>query len=120
MYTVGDKVDHPSHYHKGTYEAINVIEAWKLEFCLGNAVKYISRAGHKEAAKEIEDLEKALWYLNRRIEYLKERKLEEATRMMETYKKAEDDGHTHAVMIEPSGLDPKFRKLNFGGGVDGI
>lgn len=64
-------VDHPLHYGgDSTYETIKVIEAWELGFCLGNAVKYISRAGLKDSAKELEDLQKAAWYVNRRIEQL--------------------------------------------------
>lgn len=62
-----EKVDHPDHYGGDTtYEAIKVILAWELGFCLGNAVKYICRAGKKEDA--LEDLKKAAWYLNREIE----------------------------------------------------
>ena len=65
-------VNHPSHYRSSTgHEAIDVIEAWELDFSLGNAVKYISRAGKKSPEKEIEDLEKAVWYVNRRIQKLK-------------------------------------------------
>ena len=52
------------------YEAIKVIEAWELDFCLGNVVKYVSRAGKKDPSKELEDLEKAKWYLQRRIDSL--------------------------------------------------
>ena len=63
-------VDHPKHYGNGTYETINVIEAWNLDFHLGNAVKYISRAGKKDKSKTIEDLEKAIWYLERKIKQL--------------------------------------------------
>lgn len=63
-----EKVNHPEHYHYGTYEAIKVIEAWDLGFCLGNVVKYISRAGRKSGSDELEDLKKAAWYLNREIE----------------------------------------------------
>jgi hypothetical protein len=65
-----DNVNHPSHYggESNTYEAIKVIEAWELDFHLGNTVKYIARAGKKSLADEIEDLEKAKWYLERRIE----------------------------------------------------
>jgi hypothetical protein len=68
-----DPVNHPQHYGgvASTYEAIKVIEAWGLDFCLGNTVKYISRAGKKDPTREIEDLEKAAWYLNRRIEQLR-------------------------------------------------
>jgi hypothetical protein len=64
-----EAVNHPAHYGGGDnpYEAIKVIEAWDLDFCLGNTVKYISRAGKKDPAKELEDLEKARWYLDRRI-----------------------------------------------------
>ena len=59
-------VDHPDHYRRDTgHEAIDVIEAWGLGFNLGNAVKYIARAGLKGDA--VEDLEKARWYLDREI-----------------------------------------------------
>ena len=57
------------------YEAIKVIEAWELDFHLGNTVKYISRAGKKETDKELQDLNKALWYLQRRIDNLKNSKI---------------------------------------------
>ena len=63
-----EMVNHPSHYNQGKYEAIDVIEDWKLNFNLGNTVKYISRAGHKDNI--IQDLKKASWYLNREIERL--------------------------------------------------
>lgn len=69
-----ETVNHPDHYHPGTYEAINVIEAWNLDFCLGNAIKYISRLGRKsdssltQKEKNIDDLKKAIWYLNRELE----------------------------------------------------
>jgi len=60
-------VDHPDHYRAATgHEAIDVIEAWRLNFNLGNVVKYISRAGHK--VDRLEDLQKALWYLSREVE----------------------------------------------------
>lgn len=65
-------VNHPAHYggKDNPYEAIKVIEAWELDFCLGNVVKYISRAGKKGEWKHKEDLEKAAWYLNRAIQNL--------------------------------------------------
>ena len=67
-----DSVSNPSHYTEGReHEPIEVIEDWKLGFCLGNAVKYISRAGRKNDA--IEDLEKAVWYLQHEIENLRKR-----------------------------------------------
>lgn len=69
-----DNVNHPAHYGgaDNAYEAIKVIEAWNLDFCLGNVVKYISRAGKKEGNSLIQDLEKAKWYLERRIQELKD------------------------------------------------
>lgn len=57
-----NNVNHPDHYANGRkYEPIDVITDWKLGFCLGNAVKYLSRAGRK--GNYIEDLEKAIWYI---------------------------------------------------------
>ena len=62
-----ETVNHPDHYGGDTvYEAIKVIEAWQLGFCLGNAVKYIARAGKK--GNRLEDLRKAAWYLQREID----------------------------------------------------
>jgi hypothetical protein len=60
-------VNNPKHYQADdpAYETINVIEAWGLGFCLGNAVKYIARAGKKNDAAE--DLRKAIWYLEREL-----------------------------------------------------
>ena len=58
-------VNHPSYYNTGRYEAINVIEDWRLGFNDGNAVKYISRYRYKE--KPVEDLKKAWWYLTREL-----------------------------------------------------
>jgi hypothetical protein len=63
-----DKVNHPSHYCQGKIEVIEAIEDWRLGFHLGNAVKYIARAGKKNPEKYAEDLEKAIWYLRRQIE----------------------------------------------------
>lgn len=60
-------IDHPAYYKAGGIEAIDVIEAWNLGFCLGNTVKYIARCG-KKSDKVLEDLQKAKWYLNREIE----------------------------------------------------
>jgi hypothetical protein len=67
-------VNHPQHYggKDNPYEAIKVIEAWNLGFCLGNTIKYISRAGKKDDT--IQELEKALWYLQREINKLKDGK----------------------------------------------
>lgn len=62
-----DPVNHPSHYTDGKIEVIDFIDDKKLSFCLGNAVKYISRAGKKDPEKTIEDLEKAIWYIRHEI-----------------------------------------------------
>jgi hypothetical protein len=59
-------VDHPKHYNHGTIEAITVIEDWQLNFNLGNAVKYISRADHMGNATA--DLQKAIGYLQRELD----------------------------------------------------
>jgi len=62
-----EAVDHPKHYNAGKYEVIDVIEDWKLGFHLGNVVKYVARAEHKNDA--LEDLKKARWYLDRYIKF---------------------------------------------------
>lgn len=63
--TSREAVHHPEHYGGDVlYEAIKVISAWKLNFTLGSAVKYICRAGKKIGADELEDLRKARWYLD--------------------------------------------------------
>jgi len=69
---MAESVNHPPHYggEANPYEAIKVIEAWQLGFHLGNTVKYIARAGKK--GPKLQDLEKAAWYLNRKIEQVKE------------------------------------------------
>jgi hypothetical protein len=78
VYPMGFKKDCPhckqamKYYHTGTYEAINVIEAWGLNFSLGNVIKYVARAGRK-TDNPIEDLEKAKWYIEREIEKLKQK-----------------------------------------------
>ena len=65
-----DVVNHPNHYTSGKIEVIDFIEDQKLGFHLGNVVKYVARAGKKDKSKEVEDLRKARWYLDRKIEKL--------------------------------------------------
>ena len=79
-------VNHPSHYNMGKYEVIDVINDWNLNFQKGNAVKYIARAGHKDPSKEIEDLEKALFYINYEVNRLKSLKEKEENERKETDK----------------------------------
>lgn len=64
---MNDSVNSPAHYTDGGIETIDFIEAKGLNYNLGNAVKYISRAGKKDPDKVIEDLRKAEWYLTREI-----------------------------------------------------
>lgn len=67
-----ESVNHPSHYggEENPYEVIKVIDAWDLPFTLGNSVKYIARAGKKNPDKTIEDLKKAIWYIEHEIKKL--------------------------------------------------
>ena len=68
-----NNVNHPNHYFADSgIEVIDAIEAWNLNFSRGNAVKYIARAGVKNPEKEIEDLEKAVWYITREIKRLQD------------------------------------------------
>ncbi len=71
MNKLNDPVSHPAHYTDGKIEVIEYIEDKGFGFHIGNAIKYLSRAGKKDPDKEIEDLKKAIWYINRRIENLK-------------------------------------------------
>jgi len=62
-----DPVNHPAHYKVGGIETIDFIEAKRLNYNMGNAVKYITRADHKGTRKQ--DIEKAIWYLNRELSH---------------------------------------------------
>lgn len=70
MIKANDPVNHPAHYCMGGVEVLTAIEAWGLGYHRGNAIKYIARAGRKDPAKEVEDLRKARFYLDREIERL--------------------------------------------------
>ncbi len=76
-----EAVNHPQHYggENNQYEAIKVIEAWELDFCLGNTVKYISRAGKKDNV--VQDLKKAKWYLSFCDKCRREKELEALERL---------------------------------------
>ena len=67
---MSDPVNHPDHYTYGRFEVLDVIEDWDLDMHRGNAVKYIARAGRKDTDTEIEDLKKAIFYLDRKIKLL--------------------------------------------------
>ena len=75
---MNDMVNHPSHYTDGSIEVIDFIEDKKLNYHRGNALKYLCRAGKKDPAKEIEDLQKAVWYINREIQRLETQKQKDA------------------------------------------
>ena len=62
-----ETVNHPSHYNVGI-ETIDYIESWEMNFNIGNVIKYATRAGFKE--NQLEDLEKAKWYIDREIQRL--------------------------------------------------
>lgn len=70
--SIDQNVSHPSHYggKDDPYETIKVIDAWGLDksFCLGNVIKYISRAGKKDGNSLLQDLMKAQFYLNYEVE----------------------------------------------------
>ena len=90
-----EKVNHPSHYNVGKIEVINAIEEWQLDFALGNAVKYIARAGHKGGTPQdaIDDLDKAVWYISWEAE--KYRKLLKAEK---------EKGNEERAEIQKSGV----------------
>ena len=65
-----DEINHPSHYTAGSIEVIDFLEAWDFPFHLANAIKYICRAGRKDKNALVTDLKKAVWYINRYIDYV--------------------------------------------------
>ena len=67
MFEIEEKemVDHPSHYNQGI-ETIEYIESWSMNFNTGNVIKYVTRAGYKN--NQLEDMKKAMWYLQREID----------------------------------------------------
>lgn len=82
---MNDKAN-PSHYTLVTVSPIELIEAYGLNFCAGNVVKYVARHQQKDGH---DDLRKALWYLMREIGFPKER-VEEITKEAQAYKGARD------------------------------
>lgn len=90
-----ENVNHPAHYNSGGIEVIDVIEDWGLGFCLGNALKYIRRAGRK-TNDPTEDLKKAQWYIRR---------------AMWNRESCQTNGDTRIIGIEVAdafGMDPMF------------
>lgn len=95
---MSDPVNKPPHYTFSQHEPIAVIEEWGLGFRLGNTVKYIARAGRKDPAKEIEDLSKARWYLDREIAALKAK--ENVRRFNEAHTTSSFDVTTTGEVLE--------------------
>lgn len=60
-----DMVNHPKHYNVKGFEVIDIIDAFNLNFNMGNALKYLLRADRK--GNKVQDLQKAIWYLQREI-----------------------------------------------------
>lgn len=69
-----DVINHPSHYTDGTIEVWDYIKDKNLNYFLGNAIKYISRAGKKDKNAYIQDLKKAIAYLEKEISNVSEEK----------------------------------------------
>ena len=61
-------IEHPNHYNNGNIEVIDAIQDWKLNFNLGNVIKYIARCEHKD--NKIEDLKKAIYYIEYEIKQM--------------------------------------------------
>lgn len=66
-----DAVNHPAHYTRGGIESADIVDAYELCWYLGNALKYLLRAGKKDKTRFIEDLEKAAWMIQRKIALLR-------------------------------------------------
>ena len=99
MTTENDPVNHPAHYtkHPSGIECIQITE--HMNFCLGNAVKYIWRAGIKGNA--VEDLKKAKWYIERELDRIAENRFEE-------YLNNETADELEALMLK---LDKKLQNI---------
>ena len=67
-FKVNDPINHPEHYNQGKIEVIDFIEDQELPYHEANAVKYVCRSRFK--GNRVQDLKKAVWYLNRRIQLL--------------------------------------------------
>lgn len=112
-----DPVNHPSHYT--SYKGLEIIDLTEqMNFNRGNAVKYIARAGLKNQNTEIEDLKKAVWYINREIDRIKAvKKLEDLPT-----EKVKAEGHWMDRMVAPNirdGAAPPIRLVTVGSNQDG-
>lgn len=69
---MSDPIHHPEHYTAGGMETWDVIAEWRLDYFIGNAVKYISRAGRKAGVDAAQDLRKAIAYLDKRMALIRD------------------------------------------------
>lgn len=102
-----DSVNHPSHYTQYPVEVIQLTE--HMDFCRGNAVKYLARAGFKDPAKELEDLKKASWYTLRAIA-----KLEAEIEKKEREARAAEAKFTAGIWKSSDTIIPQNATLYFG------
>jgi hypothetical protein len=114
-----DVINHPPHYADRKIEVIEFIEdsGWGTGFCRGNAVKYIARAGRKDPEKEIEDLEKASWYLKREIERMRAHKERRAVVRPNDMNRAPTPGHFEAEQVYSCGHCGHLAALHMAGDV---
>jgi len=100
---MNEKVNSPAHYGgaENPYEAIKVIRAWGLGFALGNALKYLCRAGKKPGELVLDDLRKARWYLDNEIAALEGSRASIAARGEVLSVTASEDSHI-VVALQPA------------------
>jgi len=94
---MNDPVNRPAHYTTGKMETIDFIDDKELGFCLGNAVKYIVRAGKKDPAKTVEDLQKAIWYLNHQIKKIHSNEQEKTVKKVDMCNSCENYEYFYAI-----------------------
>lgn len=104
-----EKVNQPKHYAGDGITAIQIIEAFSLNFALGNVVKYALRAGRKPGEGEVQDLEKAAWYLARELEAARQRGIDREAR------KAQVERENRAAVNNLEGLAAREAAGEWGG-----
>lgn len=110
---MAEKINHPSHYNRGNIECIDYIIDQKCDFLTGNVIKYVSRAGYKDTELEIEDLNKAMWYLKKKISLLEntsEQKKENRRIVYISHPYSGNDGNKEKVANIIRGLQKEFPK----------
>jgi hypothetical protein len=102
-----EAVNHPNHYGGDTvYEVVKVCEAWGFDkdTYLFQTVRYVARAGKKDPTKEIEDLEKGLWYLQRKIDNLKKEQARDVETQPAEQQASAISRSPSSVYVPPSGI----------------